>query len=128
MDEKTIWRLIDIYFRENPQALVRHHIDSYNQFFTKDIFQMFKEMNPLKLDVDYDDTIQDFRSKCKMYVGGKDASKIYIGKPIIHDPNNIHYMFPNECRLRNMTYASTIHFDIEIEYERISCQAVCFFF
>ena len=119
MDEKTIWRLIDIYFRENPQALVRHHIDSYNQFFTKDIFQMFKEMNPLKLEVDYDDSIQDFRSKCLMYIGGKDASKIYVGKPIIHDPNNIHYMFPNECRLRNMTYASTIHFDVEIEYERI---------
>ena len=119
MDEKTIWRLIDIYFRENPQALVRHHIDSYNQFFTEDIFQMFKEMNPLKLEVDYDDSIQDFRSKCLMYIGGKDAKKIYIGKPIIHDPKNIHYMFPNECRLRNMTYASTIHFDVEIEYERI---------
>jgi len=43
MDEKTIWRLIDIYFRENPQALVRHHIDSYNQFFTEDIFQLLLE-------------------------------------------------------------------------------------
>lgn len=119
MEDSTIWKLLDIYFRENPQTLVRHHIDSYNQFFTKDLYQIFKEMNPLKLEVDYDDDIQDFRSKCSMYIGGKDGSRIYVGKPIIYDPKNSHYMFPNECRLRNMTYASTIHFDVEIEYERI---------
>ena len=119
MEDSTIWRLLDIYFRENPQTLVGHHIDSYNQFFTKDLYQLFKEMNPLKLEVDYDEDIQDFRSKCSMYIGGKDGSRIYVGKPIIYDPKNSHYMFPNECRLRNMTYASTIHFDVEIEYERI---------
>jgi len=119
MDESTIWKLIDIYFKENPHALVRHHLDSYNQFFTKDLYQMFKEMNPLKIEVDYDEELQEFRSKCLMYIGGKDGSLIYLGKPIVYDPKNSHYMFPNECRLRNMTYATTVHFDVEIEYERI---------
>ena len=119
MDESTIWKLIDIYFKENSHALVRHHLDSYNQFFTKDLYQLFKEMNPLKIEVDYDDELQEFRSKCLMYIGGKDGSLIYLGKPIVYDPKNSHYMFPNECRLRNMTYATTVHFDVEIEYERI---------
>ena len=119
MDDSTIWKLLDIYFKDNSHALVRHHIDSYNQFFTKDLYQLFKEMNPLKIEVDYDEEIQEFRSKCLMYIGGKDGSLIYLGKPIVYDPKNSHYMFPNECRLRNMTYATTVHFDVEIEYERI---------
>ena len=119
MDDSTIWKLIDIYFKENSHALVRHHLDSYNQFFTKDLYQLFKEMNPLKIEVDYDDEIQEFRSKCLMYIGGKDGSRVYLGKPIVYDPSNPHYMLPNECRLRNLTYATTVHFDVEIEYERI---------
>ena len=33
MEESIIWKLIDTYFQDNPQALVRHHIESYNDFF-----------------------------------------------------------------------------------------------
>jgi len=120
MDESTVWKLIDVYFQENPQALVKHHVDSFNQFYDTQIFQLFKEMNPIKLEVDYDTELQEFRSKCLMYIGGKEGKLVYFGKPIIHDPNdNAHYMFPNECRLRDMTYSITIHYDVEIEYTRI---------
>jgi DNA-directed RNA polymerase II subunit RPB2 len=119
MDESTIWNLIDTYFQENPQALVRHHIDSYNQFFEEDIFQILRDMNPLKINLNMDESINDFRSKCNLYFGGKDGKRVYFGKPMIADPNHSHFMFPNEARLRNMTYAVSIHYDIEIEYERI---------
>ena len=117
--EDVIWKFIDTYFQDNPQGLVRHHIESYNDFFNNGIFQIFRETNPMKLEVNYDETIQEFRSSCKMYFGGKDGSKIYFGKPTIHDDNNSHYMFPNEARLRNMTYGMTIHYDVDIEYTRI---------
>ena len=50
-----------------------------------------------------------------LYNGGKDGSKIYYGKPTIYDDNNVHYMYPNEARLRNMTYGFTIHFDVDVE-------------
>ena len=120
MEESTIWKIIDIYFQDNPQALVKHHIDSFNQFYDTQLIQLFKEMNPIKLEVDYDTDIQEFRSKCLMYIGGKNGDKVYFGKPIIHDSKeNSHYMYPNECRLRNMSYAVTIHYDVEIEYTRI---------
>jgi len=120
MEESTIWKMIDIYFQDNPQALVKHHIDSFNQFYDTELIQLFKEMNPIKLEVDYDTDIQEFRSKCLMYIGGKNGDKVYFGKPIIHDSKeDSHYMYPNECRLRNMSYAITIHYDVEIEYTRI---------
>ena len=116
MDNSVIWNLIDKYFENNPQTLVRHHIDSYDDFFKKGIFQIFKEKNPLRIDTRFDSSIKEYRSQCVMYFGGKNADKIYFGKPVIYDDNNSHYMYPNEARLRNMTYGMTIHYDIEIDF------------
>jgi DNA-directed RNA polymerase II subunit RPB2 len=117
MEESVIWEIIDKYFKENPESLVSHHIDSYNDFFKNGIFQIFKEKNPVRISSNYDDRIGDYRNQCLMYFGGKNGDKIYFGKPIIYDDKeNSHYMFPNEARLRNMTYGMTIHYDIDVEY------------
>ena len=35
---------------------------------------------------------------------------------MIYDPNREHYMYPNEARLRNMTYGITIHYDVDVEF------------
>ena len=37
MNEPNIQKVIDKYFQDNPNALVRHHIDSYNDFFKNGI-------------------------------------------------------------------------------------------
>jgi DNA-directed RNA polymerase II subunit RPB2 len=116
MDNSTIWKVIDKYFEDNPQCLVRHHIESYNDFYKNGIFQIFKEKNPIKILTRYDEKIDDHRSQCIMYFGGKDGDKIYFGKPVIYDDDKSHFMFPNEARLRNMTYGMTIHYDIDIEF------------
>ena len=52
----------------------------------------------------------------EIYFGGKQGDKLYFGKPVIYDTDKEgKYMYPNEARLRNMTYAMSIHFDIEID-------------
>ena len=117
MDNSVIWKIIDKYFEGNPQSLVRHHVESYNDFMKNGIFRIFKEKNPVVLKTRFDESIDDYRSQCHMYMGGKDGSRVYFGKPVIYDENdNVHYMYPNEARLRNMTYGMTIHYDIEIEF------------
>ena len=116
MDNTNTWKIIDKYFEDNPQGLVRHHIESYNDFFKRGIFQIFKEKNPLRIQTRYDTDIDEYRSQCIMYFGGKDGSKIYFGKPVIYDDNNSHFMYPNEARLRNMTYGITVHYDVEVEF------------
>ena len=45
----NVWKVIDCYFRDNPQSLVRHHTESYNDFFKRDIFRIVKDMNPIKI-------------------------------------------------------------------------------
>ena len=135
------WNLIDKYFKDNPYNLVAHHLDSYNDFFSKGIFQIFRENNPIRFveretereaESSKEDVLKKSTSKaikigdkenpneCLIYLGGKDGSKIYFGKSIIYDEENgkpyPHYMFPNNARLRNMTYGVTIHYDIDVDY------------
>ncbi len=115
-----IWEIIDKLFKENPEGLVAHHLESYNDFFKNGIFRIFKEKNPIRINSNYDAEIDDYRDQCIMYFGGKNGDRLYFGKPIVYDDkDNSHYMFPNEARLRNMTYGMTIHYDIEIEYINI---------
>jgi DNA-directed RNA polymerase II subunit RPB2 len=117
MESNTLWRIINKYFEDNPQYLVAHHIESYNDFFHKDIFEIFKNQNPIQITSAFDEKIGDFKHKCNLYIGGKSGRRIYFGKPMIHDTERgSHYMYPNEARLRSMTYGMTVHYDVEVEF------------
>ena len=131
-DNSFIWNIIDSYFKDDPQSLVRHHTESYNDFFNSGIYKIFKEKNPIRIQSRYDPNLArydpitektnpelgfgEYRSHALIYFGGKDGSRIYFGKPVIHDEGRSHYMYPNEARLRNMSYSMTIQYDVEIEY------------
>jgi len=120
MDETSIWKMLDTYFKDAPDSLVSHNLESYNEFFKTGIYQIFKEKNPIRLESNYDKSIDDYKNKCEIYLGGRDGTKISLGKPIIYDSDdNSHYMFPNEARLRNMTYGMPIHYDVEIVYNDV---------
>jgi DNA-directed RNA polymerase II subunit RPB2 len=117
MENNTLWRIINKNFEENPKYLVAHHIESYNDFFHKDIFEIFKNKNPIQIMSAFDESIGDYKHKCNLYLGGKTGKRVYFGKPIIHDTDRgAHYMYPNEARLRSMTYGMTIHYDVEVEF------------
>ena len=131
-DNSFIWNIIDSYFKDDPQSLVRHHTESYNDFFNSGIYKIFKEKNPIRIQSRYEPNLArydpvtektnpelgfgEYRSHALIYFGGKDGSRIYFGKPVIHDEGRSHYMYPNEARLRNMSYSMTIQYDVEIEY------------
>jgi len=118
MDKEDIsWKLIDKYFKDNPTNLVAHHLESYNSFINKGIGQIFRENNPIRfIEREDENNSSGKRNECQLYLGGKDGSKIYYGKPIIYDDHNAHFMFPNDARLRNMTYGVTIHYDVEVDF------------
>jgi DNA-directed RNA polymerase II subunit RPB2 len=110
------WKIIDKYFKDNPNNLVCHHLESYNDFFKNGIKQIFRENNPIRFIEREDEGESEHRNECRLYLGGKDGSLIYYGKPVIYDDNNAHYMFPNDARLRNMTYGISIHYDVEVDF------------
>ena len=115
--ENISWKLIDKYFKDNPNNLVSHHLESYNDFFRNGIKRIFSENNPIRfIEREEEGSETGKRNECLLYLGGKDGSKIYYGKPVIYDDHNAHYMFPNDARLRNMTYGITIHYDVDVEF------------
>ena len=118
MDKDNIsWKLIDKFFKDNPNNLVSHHLESYNEFFKNGIRRVFHENNPIRFIEREDESNEEGkRNECLLYLGGKDGTKIYYGKPIIYDDHSSHYMFPNDARLRNMTYGVTIHYDVEVDF------------
>lgn len=119
MNDSQVWNIIDTYFSDNPNALVKHHIESYNRFYKNDIFSIFKENNPIKI-VSKEKSNGEIGSECNVYIGGKNGDKIYFGKPVIYDgKGKERYMLPNEARLRNMTYSMTIHYDIDVDVVNI---------
>jgi len=117
MDKENIsWKLINKYFVDNPNNLVAHHLESYNSFFKDGINKIFRENNPIRFIEREEENESGKRSESLLYLGDKDGSKIYFGKPIIYDDHNAHYMYPNDARLRNMTYGITIHYDVVVDF------------
>uniref|UniRef100_A0A6C0CRN4 DNA-directed RNA polymerase n=1 Tax=viral metagenome TaxID=1070528 RepID=A0A6C0CRN4_9ZZZZ len=108
--------IIDKLFEDNPNLLVNHHLLSYNEFFNDGIKRIFREKNPIKIMKEQDEKTGEFNLKCNLFLAGKNGDKLYYGKPIIFDDNREHLMYPNEARLRNMTYGITIHYDVDVEF------------
>ena len=118
--EELGWLVIDKFFANDPTILVKHHLESYNDFFNNKIHNIFKEKNPILIMKEQNDTTKEYNYKAELYIGGVDGKRIYYGKPIIYDDHREHFMFPNEARLRNMTYAITIHVDVEVIYKMVN--------
>ena len=115
MDELP-WKLLETYIKDHPNYLVKHHIDSYNAFWLEQLPEYLREKNPIQILKEPNETNTDYLLKAKLYIGGKEGDKVYIGKPMIYDDENVHFMYPNEARLRNMTYGFSIHVDVLVEY------------
>ena len=115
--DNIAWAIIDKYFEDNPNILIRHHLDSFNDFFNNKIFNIINEKNPVQIFKEQDPDTKEFNLQADIYFGGLEGDKLYFGKPIIFDDNRKHYMFPNEARLRNMSYSTTLHMDITIIYK-----------
>ena len=101
-------------FFKNDKRLVMHMIDSYNHFIEDDLPKLVQEHNPIII---YD----SYNTEEKKYMNEHviEFSDIKIGKPIITENNgNIKEMYPNEARLRNLTYSSEI--TCELHYKIIS--------
>ena len=120
MNTTDSFKFIDILFRDNPTLAVKHHLESYNNFFQKELRDIMIYNNPKKFFTELDSETNLYKYSANLYFGGKDGNKIYYGKPVIFDKHEeeyiTHYMFPNEARLRNMTYAFSIHYDVEVEF------------
>jgi DNA-directed RNA polymerase II subunit RPB2 len=113
--------LIHTFFTSQSNPLVRHHIDSYDQFVRNDIKAILKSNNPLLIYKNPKDTSGEvgsskYKYKTEIYFGGLDGEQVFIGTPTIalNNGEDVRILYPNEARLRNLTYASTVYADIDV--------------
>ena len=114
---KDTWEIINSYFKDTENFLVKHHIDSYNDFIKNKIPLVFKNYNHQKV-FRFDKENPDISYIANIYYGGKNANKYKISKPIIinHQNGENKQMYPNEARLKNLTYGFDFFFDVDVEF------------
>lgn len=109
------YQIIESYFEgKHLDRLVRHQIESYNNFVNYQIQRTIDMFNPVKIhsENDYVAEKQLYMLECVVTFNN---FKLY--PPQIHENNGAtKIMLPQEAKLRNFTYASTMTVDIDIEY------------
>ena len=107
-------RLLDQYFQTTAYPYTRHHLDSYNQFLENDLPTIIKSQNPLIIVKDLIPGTSTYQYKVEIFVGGLDGSGLRLGTPTLQHMGGeeVRLLFPNEARLRNLTYAAGLYADI----------------
>ena len=109
------WDIIETYFENcHLSQLVRHQLESYNDFVTHQIQKTIDMFNPvvIKSENDFDKKSGKYSLEINITF-----NNFVITRPQIHENNGAtKRMFPNQARLRNFTYASAMTVDLNIKY------------
>lgn len=109
------YTIIKSYFEgKHLERLVRHQIESYNHFINNQIQKTIEMFNPVIVRSENDYVEEHKKYILEVFIHFENF-KLY--PPQIHENNGAtKLMLPQEAKLRNFTYASTMTVDIRIEY------------
>ena len=113
--------LIDKYFRTVGYPYTRHHIDSYDQFMQQDMINIIRSQNPILILKEPFPATENqsnlYKYRVEIFIGGEDGSAIEIGTPTVslQQTEEVRVLYPNEARLRNLSYISTVYANIHVK-------------
>ena len=109
------FQILESYFHgKYLERLVRHQIESYNHFINYQIQRTIEMFNPLIVRSENDYVEQQDKYMLEIHISFINF-KMY--PPQIYENNGAtKTMFPQEAKLRNFTYASSMVIDIQIQY------------
>ena len=96
------WQVLDTYIKQ-PHFLVRHHLETFDDFLTFKVCETIASM-PIQM-VKEDVTV-------RLLVGGLDGTRVYVAPPMHLDGAP---MLPIQARAFNATYASGLFADVVVE-------------
>jgi DNA-directed RNA polymerase II subunit RPB2 len=110
-------KVLQTYFETFPYPFTRHHIDSYDQFIAQDLPAIIKSHNPILIMKEQIKNTNEYQYRTEIYVGGESGDRIEIGTPTIQlqRANEVRVLFPNEARLRNLSYSSMVYAHITVK-------------
>lgn len=109
------WAIIQSYFQDRHlDRLVRHQLESYNNFVSQQIPKTIEMFNPVRIVSENDFDPVSKKYALEIFVN---FENFHMYRPQIHENNGAtKLMFPQEARLRNFTYASSMNVDMNIQY------------
>ena len=109
------YTLIESYFEgQHLSRLVRHQIESYNHFIQYQLPRTIDMFNSVKIHSEHDYIPEH---DCHILEINVNFENFKLYPPQIYENNGAtKMMLPQEARVRNFTYASTMTVDLNIEY------------
>jgi len=109
------YNIIESYFDgQHLERLVRHQIESYNHFVNFQIQRTIQMFNHVTVRSENDFVAEKDKYFLELFISFTNF-KLY--PPQIHENNGAtKMMLPQEAKLRNFTYASTMTVDVNIQY------------
>jgi len=109
------WSIIESYFKgQHLERLVRHQLESYNNFVSYQIIKTIEMFNPVHIASEHDYDAKTGKYALEIFVT---FENFHLYRPQIHENNGAtKLMFPQEARLRNFTYSSAMNVDMNIKY------------
>ena len=103
--------VIDQLFHSNDSILVQHQLDSFNNFIEQLIPKILLQYNPIVIYGNYNEELGKYEQEIRIKFG-----EISMHPPMLHENNGLATtMTPDMARLRNLTYSSNLHVNINIE-------------
>ena len=116
--DECISTILDVYFMQGGNIdccnqLVKHQIDSYNDFLCNKLDKIVRGYNPIKIVSDYNTTRNDYNQKLFLYI-----EEPHFTKPMYKKQDGTEItMTPNMARLDNLTYATDLYVNVRISME-----------
>ncbi|MAF14089.1 MAG: hypothetical protein CMI53_04340, partial [Parcubacteria group bacterium] len=122
---KDSWAVIQAFFQSSDhKQLVRHQIDSYNDFILNKIPNIIGQFNPVTICHDYDSESNRFHYEMHVFFG-----KTSIGPPKITENNgSSHIMYPSEARKRNLSYSAALYIDVTFKMNKLEQESMTVLF
>ena len=111
------WEVVKCFLKtNNGKVLIKHHIESFNDFMDNKIQMIVNQFNSVSIYNKYNQDTNNYTYEIVI-----DFGDIYFSNPVINENDgSSKTMYPNEARLRNLTYASTLSVDIDIKLYKLN--------
>ena len=125
MDEIPVSDILDAFFMQGggqdcPNNLVRHQIESMNEFMEKQLLQIIQGFNPIQVCHNYSPDLNEFKYKLFMNIINPTMSK-----PVYQSSDGTKMlMTPHYARMNNLSYVSNLYVDVHVVTEVINDDGV----
>lgn len=110
ISQEDCWTVISSFFEE--KGLVRQQLDSFNEFIENTMQEIVDENSRLVLETTISSSGDGGPTLPRRYE--IEFGQVYLSKPTMTEADGTTQpMFPNEARLRNLTYAAPLYIDMK---------------